>query len=667
MSQNTPARKPIRTWSDWEKAVKKKQTTAAERALVDACRAGRGCTLGDGTRPTAPSDDRTIGADLLRYLIMGGCEGCDLHEWGVDLYGAYITGALDLRMVTAVGVTGLNFCHFTQGIDAMNARFEALGLSGSLLPSLNAQGAEVKGGVFLRNGFSAKGEVSFSGAQIGGQFECDNSTFENAEGDALNAQGAEVKGDVFLRNGFSAKGKVSLAGAQIGGQLSCKGGSFENEKEKEKALNVQGAEVKGSVFLRGGFSAKGEVSLSSAQICGQLDCTDGSFENENGHALNAQRAEVKGDVFLRGGFTAKGEVSLAGAQIGGELECIGGSFENEKEKALNAQGAEVKGSVFLSGGFTAKGEVSLSGAQISGQLSCTGGSFESEKEKALNAQGTQMSAFYWRDLKAVSGEINLAGARTGGLSDDAASWDMANRLYLDGFEYSSIHGPLDAPIRLAWLAKACAYDGSFSPLPYRQLAAVSWNMGQYALQRQILVEKQRRIFQTNRQKTWPLGLSFYWPINAIMRLWLWLLDRLYALIGYGYRPGNLAILLVPLFTAGVYIFHAAYEAGDFAPNSDVILSTPEWKQAAETESNPAKAWSAKGAAGADYETFNRYAYAADIVVPIIALGQEEAWAPSTTRGPWGWYAWWSRWVLKGMGWIVTALGAAAITGIIRRE
>ncbi|WP_299554191.1 hypothetical protein [uncultured Tateyamaria sp.] len=79
---------------------------------------------------------------------------------------------------------------------------------------------------------------------------------------------------------------------------------------------------------------------------------------------------------------------------------------------------------------------------------------------------------------------------------------------------------------------------------------------------------------------------------------------------------------------------------------------PEWKAVAP---------------GRDWETFNRYAYGFDVVIPIIDFGQTDAWAPSTNRGLWGWHLWWGRWVLSVMGWIVTALGAAAITGIIRRE
>jgi len=56
-----------------------------------------------------------------------------------------------------------------------------------------------------------------------------------------------------------------------------------------------------------------------------------------------------------------------------------------------------------------------------------------------------------------------------------------------------------------------------------------------------------------------------------------------------------------------------------------------------------------------------------VVIPIIDFGQTGAWAPSTTRGPWGERLWWARWILSALGWIVAALGAAAVTGIIRKD
>ena len=54
---------------------------------------------------------------------------------------------------------------------------------------------------------------------------------------------------------------------------------------------------------------------------------------------------------------------------------------------------------------------------------------------------------------------------------------------------------------------------------------------------------------------------------------------------------------------------------------------------------PGAFWSSPGRAGQDYETFNAYAYAADLLIPIVNLRQEEAWAPSTSRSPWGRNAW----------------------------
>ena len=75
----------------------------------------------------------TIGADLLRYLITGGCDGCVVHDRGVMLAGAYVANPLDLGFATAKGATTLNHCHFEHKISAAHTRFEQLILQGSFL------------------------------------------------------------------------------------------------------------------------------------------------------------------------------------------------------------------------------------------------------------------------------------------------------------------------------------------------------------------------------------------------------------------------------------------------------------------------------------------------------------------------------------------------------
>ncbi|WP_340302697.1 hypothetical protein [Roseobacter sp. HKCCD7870] len=119
-------------------------------------------------------------------------------------------------MSRAKGLTGLLKCRFDHGLEAMQAQFEILNLSGSDLPALNAPGARVKSGVFLSDKFHAKGKVSLSGAEIGGQLNCEDGRFENPKGDALNAQGAQVRDGLFFRNVEVTGGFVDLSSAHVG-------------------------------------------------------------------------------------------------------------------------------------------------------------------------------------------------------------------------------------------------------------------------------------------------------------------------------------------------------------------------------------------------------------------------------------------------------------------
>lgn len=60
-------------------------------------------------------------------------------------------------------------------------------------------------------------------------------------------------------------------------------------------------------------------------------------------------------------------------------------------------------------------------------------------------------------------------------------------------------------------------------------------------------------------------------------------------------------------------------------------------------------------------------YAVDVVLPLVELGQEAAWAPSPARGWLGWFAHHAQKVFVILGWIVAAIFAGAVTGIIRRD
>ncbi|AOG09473.1 hypothetical protein [Agrobacterium sp. RAC06] len=111
-----------------------------------------------------------------------------------------------------------------------------------------------------------------------------------------------------------------------------------------------------------------------------------------------------------------------------------------------------------------------------------------------------------------------------------------------------------------------------------------------------------------------------------------------------------------------------WNAGDFAPNSAVILTSQDWKAIADGPSeNPAADWTAPQAPGKDYETFYAFAYALDVVVPVLDLGQTDAWAPSPARGEWGYRLFYLQKMFIVAGWVVTSIAAAAISGMIRRD
>ena len=56
-------------------------------------------------------------------------------------------------------------------------------------------------------------------------------TLSNKSSYALAADGAEIGGEVFLREGFSADGAVSLRGAKIGAELACLSATLANEAD----------------------------------------------------------------------------------------------------------------------------------------------------------------------------------------------------------------------------------------------------------------------------------------------------------------------------------------------------------------------------------------------------------------------------------------------------
>jgi hypothetical protein len=544
----------------------------------------------------------------------------------LDAEGADIGGAVLLRNgFAAQGTVRLYGAKIGSNLECDDAHFNGPE-DGS---ALDAQYADIGGAVLLRNGFAAQGTVSLYRAKIGSNLECDDAHFNGPEDEsALDAQYADIGGAVLLRQGFAAQGTVSLNRAKIGSNLDCHGANL-NGPEGGSALDAEGADIRGSVMLLNGFAAQGTVSLNRAKIGSDLDC-DGANLNgpEGGSALDAEGADIRGSVMLLNGFTAQGTVSLYQAKIGSDLDCDGGSLTGPEEgSALDAEAADIGRAVLLRQGFTAHGSVRLYGAKIGGDFDCEQGTFRSPDpaKYALLLERSQIGGVV--DLRFASspqGMVGLTDSRAAAYWDGQGSWPT--KIQLEGFGYQRIQGDgpngkqVTAAARTRWLTREVTDEGkpTYAPRPYEQLASVYRAAGQDREARQVAIanRKAHRRSLTSRPRDWPA------------RAWSLFLG---ATVGHGYRPWQAAYWLAGAWIISVWVVSIAKLAGDVTPAR---------------EGAPA---------------INPWAYALDVLVPVVDLGQRSAWQV-TSGGARIWF-----WLAVLTGWALTTAVVAGVASAVRRE
>jgi len=421
----------------------------------------------------------------------------------------------------------------------------------------------------------------------------------------VRLQGAWIDGALDLE-GATAPWPISLWRCRIDGDVVLRDAELRGlglDGTRIQALEGARLRCHSDLFLRGGFHAKGAVSLLGATIGGNLECSGGTFENPGGFALTCDGVKITGNLFLNDRFHAKGEVRLPGATIGSDLACTGGTFENPGGLALVCDRAEVTGSVFLIDRFHAKGEFRLIGATFGLDVACTGGTFENPGDDALNLGAAEVKCGLWlrydnpdkapddpdRLTRAqIDGDLRLAGAKIDTVIDDPQAWP-SGALWLDGLRYDhfSSGAPTDAASRIVWLERQWLdhLGVDFKPQPWEQCAKVLAAMGHEEEAKTIRIEKRRRQWRAAclrakaavgaaktgvtvasgpeagaaRRALWSAraqlwGTALLSPVNFLFRM----------LIGYGYRPMRALAALFVIWLLGIGVFTYA-PAGIMAP------------------------------------------------------------------------------------------------------
>ncbi|HQT62709.1 hypothetical protein [Acidiphilium sp.] len=532
--------------------------------------------------------------------------------------------------------------------------------------AFDLEGVETKGGL-LMVGSAFEAAPVFRDSRIRGSLNLAGSKMPGLQGDRLTCDGS-----LFLRGGFVATGEVRLLGAKIGSDLVCAGGTFQNEGHD--ALSADGVDVGGNVFLNDKFTATGEVRLLGAKIGSDLVCAGGTFQNEGHDALSADGVDVGGNVFLNDKFTATGEVRLLGAKIGSDLVCAGGTFQNEGHDALSADGVDVGGNVILNDKFTATGKVRLLGAKIEGDLVCRGGKFRG-KQKAIDMQQAHIRGTLMIDGVTIeAGILDLNSATASRLVDDSKTW--AKGVVLDGFVYGAFGGtaPTDAKMRIDWLdQQPGAHSGkdgngsTFRPQPWQQLRKVLREMGHYEAAREVGIAFERRKRECGLIGQMPeisVGQALRAVGGSVYGKTARLLHIGYgALVGYGYRPLRLLMIatVVWLVFGGGY-FAAARWDGAFVPSTQALFSRYGGMCGLPAHVR----WTDCKAIRLEYPQFYPLAYSLNVLLPVGNLGQEATWRPET--GTWGGrIAQFAVWFETLFGWMTGLILVAVVSGLAKRD
>ncbi|HTB12857.1 MAG TPA: hypothetical protein VK752_14850 [Bryobacteraceae bacterium] len=227
---------------------------------------------GKGVAPWSP--DREVRAEVIRWLCINRDAKAHVDPRGVQLFGARVTGELDLRHAEVPFPLSLVQCRLLDKVFLNGCTIPRLDFHGSWTGPIDADGVHVKQSAYLR-GVHAKGIVSLNLAQIGDSLTCEGGTFIGEKGAAVWADGIKVGGDLFLRAdsdtsaAFSAKGGVRLVGAEIHGDLDCSGGQFLNAPNE--AITLQRATIHGEIFFGDGFKVEGIVDLSNTSTTAMAD------------------------------------------------------------------------------------------------------------------------------------------------------------------------------------------------------------------------------------------------------------------------------------------------------------------------------------------------------------------------------------------------------------
>ncbi|WP_328906950.1 membrane-associated oxidoreductase [Streptomyces sp. NBC_00234] len=275
--------------------------------------------VGDEDDPEGGADwgaGRTVRAEVLRALLLSG-ERADGEVAALRVWGARISGSLNVRYAVAECAVLLAGCSFEAAPNLYGSQVRQLNLSGSVLPGLDAATLRVDGVLRLTDcripgpvrlgAARVTRALFFDGTRIG--VNADGTTAPNEE-PVLQLNHAVTEDDLWWPR-LEVHGEVRINGASVTGQIQLDDAVLVNPGATAlQAENITvGSDVRG-MRLR----VRGRVNLRGARIPGQLNLAYARLSHPGGVALRASSCTI-GELWLREAEPIEGGVNLRRSQF----------------------------------------------------------------------------------------------------------------------------------------------------------------------------------------------------------------------------------------------------------------------------------------------------------------------------------------------------------------
>ena len=343
------------------------------------------------------------------------------------------------------------------------------------------------------------------------------------------------------------------------------------------------------------------------------------------------------------------------------MNADGAQLNNPAGCTLSLSQAAINGSIRLVDGFTSTGLVVLNRSTVEGRTVFTRGSFTCPAPAPHNEHGHAIEVISATvrggiDLgwETVSPSVDFTGTTTTFLADDPAAWPQ--RFTIAGLTYDRFETPQgttpkplwDLTARCAWLGRQTHFDSS----PYEQAARVFRQYGYASEAEQILMARQRASRKVSRS-------TAAWPRR--------ILDTLYAIIGYGYRPWRVLLLLAVLLALVAASLEIPASQRTLRANGNgqvYTISVPQVTGAASGAGQGHDSVPADSCGGGKVRCFSPVLYAIDTVVPLISLNQRSTWYPDTDVPGGELIMWWLD-LATLLGWLLSSIFVLSLARLSR--